>query len=399
MQPIMPRLLLAVVFATDSRPLLPLTAAVVSVVGLVMAVRLLVRARREERRTLIATPLWLLPMPEVSGKEEGAPVPPPPVFHYDPELEAEDMRLRERLERRRQTLTVAVFIASALAVLTTVWAIDSLPSLSKPPAFVFVDAPESTPTSATPLPPLPAPGKSGAVPQGDDPRSEGRPPQARPNLVQTPGQDVPHKEARAQIESPVTPAPLPLQVNLPAPLPPAVSPSSDSSTAPAPAPAPSPAPAPASPPATPADLTPVRAGSPVSAPAARDSSTPARDPATEKSLLRAELAVAAQRVVQAINGRDLEALDALMSAETASKSGRRDRLLDLVREFSPRATLDTLGGASIAGDRGQASFTISLNWRGDFGVRKRKSGRFVAVALRQDPGWRVQGVTLLDPIP
>jgi hypothetical protein len=104
-------------------------------------------------------------------------------------------------------------------------------------------------------------------------------------------------------------------------------------------------------------------------------------------------------VVRAINGRDLATLGALLSTEPVGNSSSRERFLKLVEEFSPRASLDSLGDAIVAGDRGQARFVISLSWRGDFGVSKRKSGRLLAVASHQDQGWRLQGVALLDALP
>ena len=78
---------------------------------------------------------------------------------------------------------------------------------------------------------------------------------------------------------------------------------------------------------------------------------------------------------------------------------RRARFLKLVKEFAPRASLEGIGDPAFAGDRGEATFTLSLSWRGDFGVTRKKSGRFVGVIGRQEAAWRVRGVALADALP
>jgi hypothetical protein len=41
----------------------------------------------------------------------------------------------------------------------------------------------------------------------------------------------------------------------------------------------------------------------------------------------------------------------------------------------------------------------ALSWRGDFGVARKKAGRFLGRISRQEAGWRVEGVGLVDAVP
>ncbi len=88
-----------------------------------------------------------------------------------------------------------------------------------------------------------------------------------------------------------------------------------------------------------------------------------------------------------------------MPGALAQDAGRRERFFKLVKEFGPRATLDGVEDPTLAQNRGEARFTISLSWRAEFGVARRKAGRFLAIAHRQDAGWQVDGARLIDPVP
>ena len=377
--------------ADASQPLVAVLLAVLSGLGLVIAVAMLVHARREERQYLMAPPLWLIPTVGASGKDPGAEVPVQPVLRYEPELEDADNLRRERLGRRTRRLLYAVAGLFMLTVTTSAWVVGILPSRSKGSAFVFVDSIQ--PTSSGVVPALPVPEQSDTV-------SEGLAPKERPELVQSQPKAVPHEEASRlpkaldRRERPQRAADFPA--------PPILRNGAESSaSAPLPAPPESAPPVSAPIPVVVPTPAPVRPESTVTAPAPADShpSPPPPDPALEKARLSATLAGAADRVVRAINGRDLTTLRSLLSASAAGNPGALERFLKLVDQYSPQATLDSLGDAVIARDRGQLTFTISLVWRGDFGVSKRKTGRLLAAARLQDPGWRLQGVTLLDPIP
>lgn len=104
-------------------------------------------------------------------------------------------------------------------------------------------------------------------------------------------------------------------------------------------------------------------------------------------------------MVAAINGKQTAQLLTLLPATMARDPGRLERFLDLVREFAPRATLGTIEAMSLAEDRGEATFAVSFTWRGDFGVERRKAGRFSGVVRRQEGGWRFEGARLLDAVP
>ena len=80
------------------------------------------------------------------------------------------------------------------------------------------------------------------------------------------------------------------------------------------------------------------------------------------------LAELAGRLVAAINEQDLTRLEALLPAALAQDAGRRAQFLKLVKEFGPRASLDGIGDSTVAEDRAEATFTLSLSWRGDFGA-------------------------------
>src|ERR1051326_4074780 len=94
--------------ADASQPLVAALLSVLSGLAIVIAVAMLVHARREERQYLMAPPLWLIPTVGASGKDPGAEVPVQPVLRYEPELEDADNLRRERLGRRTRRLLYAV---------------------------------------------------------------------------------------------------------------------------------------------------------------------------------------------------------------------------------------------------------------------------------------------------
>jgi hypothetical protein len=119
----------------------------------------------------------------------------------------------------------------------------------------------------------------------------------------------------------------------------------------------------------------------------------------ERATIGQSVSGAAARLVAAINGKRMEELALLLPEVMAGDLGRRERFLKLVREFSPKASIGGVADASVNDDRGEAGFTVGLVWRGDFGVDRRKSGRFVGVARRQGEEWRFDGAKLLDALP
>ena len=125
----------------------------------------------------------------------------------------------------------------------------------------------------------------------------------------------------------------------------------------------------------------------------------ARDPDVERARASQSVGAAAARLVAAINAKHMEELSVLLPEVMAGDLGRRERFLKLVREFSPKGSLGPVADATVNDDRGEAGFSIAFAWRGDFGVDRRKNGRFVGIARRRGDDWQFDGAKLLDALP
>jgi hypothetical protein len=119
----------------------------------------------------------------------------------------------------------------------------------------------------------------------------------------------------------------------------------------------------------------------------------------ERSRATASLAQGVEGLVGAINGKRMETVALLLPEAVAGDLGRRERFVRLVREFGPQATLVSVGEPTLNEDRGEANFEVNFSWRGDFGVSRRKSGRFLGLVRRDDSGWRFVGARLLTAVP
>ena len=126
---------------------------------------------------------------------------------------------------------------------------------------------------------------------------------------------------------------------------------------------------------------------------------PPRDPTLERMRAEQSIADAANRLVAAINGGRLAELGGLVPDAVGNNLELRDRFLRLVKDFAPKAKLDAVEGTTLADTRAEARFTMTLTWRGDFGVERRKAGRLLAVVRRQESGWQFEGARLLDGFP
>ena len=104
-------------------------------------------------------------------------------------------------------------------------------------------------------------------------------------------------------------------------------------------------------------------------------------------------------MVDAINAHRLVDVALLLPEGIAGDLGRRERFMKLLKDFSPRASLGTVEGTSLAEGRAETRFAVSFSWRGDFGVERKKTARFLGLVTRDDSGWRFQGARLLDAIP
>ena len=83
----------------------------------------------------------------------------------------------------------------------------------------------------------------------------------------------------------------------------------------------------------------------------------------------------------------------------AGDLGRRERFMRLLKDFEPRAVLGTVDAPALSQAGAEARFAVSFSWRGDFGVDRRKSGRFLGFVRHEESGWRFQGARLLDAVP
>jgi len=349
---------------TDAPSSLPMLLALLSAVALVVLAALTIRATRAERQYLVSPPLWLLPNAGPYGKS-GPGAAGQAALTYDPDLEETDRRQRERLKTRRRTLLRALGVAVVALSVSGAWLLAGKPSSSPVPAFILIDANEAV---AAPLPPVaildtmfadrPIDQRFDSVlsakPIRSDTSKSSRP--ATTVLTASPATRGPVQ--RTEVVIPPAPAPAP------APLPPSALP---------PSPIP-PSPLPPSPPA-------------------------ALDPETERRLATGAAAEGIGRVMAAINKKRVTELLVLVPEEMTGDAGRLERFVGLVKSFGPRATLGTVEPLSLADDLGEARFTVTFVWRGDFGVERRKAGRFIGVVRRQEGEWRFVGARLLDAIP
>lgn len=357
---------------------LPLIVAGLSAIALVVLATLLVRAVREERRHLVAPPLWLLPASGPYGSAAPGQGAAGPGLRYEPELEEADLRERERLGQRKLRLAQALAGAVIVTGAASAWAARTFPRGGEIPSFVFV-----SPADTGSPPPAAAGAPSESLPPD-------RPAVVRLDSVPQAPRPRPRDSATTAKKAPiVVPAP-PSRTDTPrvnaAPGSTAVSlnnrplkPPPNSAPTPAPGPAPAPAPAPV--------------------PPSAESRPPTPNLAAERVLATAALTNLPTRLVAAINARNVADVEAALPEGLAQDAGRRERFLKLIKEFGPRATLDRLDDPAFAENRAEARFTVTLSWRGDFGVTQRKSGRFMAVAHRQDTGWQADGATLIDAVP
>jgi hypothetical protein len=350
----------------DPRSPLPAVLALASALALVVLTGLAVKAVRAERQYLVSPPLWLLPEAGPYGKSTSAAegsAATRPILSYDADLEETDRRQREALGRRRRTLFRALALAAATLTVSGAWLMADRPSGAPVPAFILIDANEQV--AVAPARILDTVFADRPIDQRFDSLLQPRPPRRDTVGPRRPPATVTVAPGRRSDTAQVSPGPGERPDLALPPIP-----------APSPAPAPAPLPAPPPPPAP-----------------------PPRDPAEERRLAGEALQGGIGRVVAAINGKQTAQLLTLLPAAMARDPGRLERFLDLVREFAPRATLGTIEAMSLAEDRGEATFAVSFTWRGDFGVERRKAGRFSGVVRRQEGGWRFEGARLLDAVP
>jgi hypothetical protein len=111
------------------------------------------------------------------------------------------------------------------------------------------------------------------------------------------------------------------------------------------------------------------------------------------------LTQAAGRLVDAINAKRYADVARLLPEGISGDLKRRERFVKFLRDYSPRATLAGVEGSTLADDQGEGRFTVQFDYRGDFGVSDRKTGRFAGIASRSGADWRFEGARLLNSVP
>lgn len=372
--------------ATDERPPLPTAVFVLCLLGALTLGALLVQITREQRRNLLALPLWLLPFAASGGNADRSDS--LPALRFEPELESEDRRRHGELRRRKRKLMAGTSAAALLTAASGFWVIRSRPHVTNLPTYVRLAAETPPDTMAGRAD---AVADSAPVARIDPPPAPPAPSRATPAPRTVVAATTPpiRDTARARRPAGVPPQPKPIPSQppakqLPVPEPP------PASVAEPPA---SPPPAPPPPPPEPQpQLTVIPPAPPATSRATRN---PEADLAEATSVARD----AAGRLVTAINARDAGSLSQLLPDAQAGDRARLNRFLKLVKDYGPRATVASVDAPTLTGDRGEVQFSVALTWRGDFGVNSRKSGAFLGALRHTDSGWRFDGARLLDNLP
>jgi hypothetical protein len=372
---------------TDGRPRAPISALVLCVLALLLLAGLAVQAIREQRRYLLALPLWLLPYAAPSGKaDKGSDS--LPALRYEPELEVADRRHHVRLRNRKRGLLTATGGAAALTGLSVLWVVSSRPAAPMIPTFVLLAADNSAPPPAA-VPAMQAPVPTGIVTRPDSggdqtPTIRIAPPPPAPVI---PGATA------AVAKKPVAQDSAAVRHTNPPPAPPATTPialppTRVAKSVPKAAPANNPPPAPPPPPQPEPQPPPPPTASP-----------PTRSADDDRAEAGSVLRGAAARLVAAINAKQVADLAQLLPEGPAGDGQGLTRFLQLVKDYGPRATLGGVDQPTLAGDHAEGRFSLTLSWRGEFGVSSKKSGMFLGVLRRTDGGWRFDGARMLDNLP
>lgn len=382
----------------DSRPRAPIVALVLSVLALLALAVLAVRAIRAQRRYLLALPLWLLPYARPTGKADRVSD-SLPALRYEPELEVADRRRHVKLRNRKRGLLTAMGGAAALTGLSALWVRSTRPAAPMIPTFVLLAGDNSGTPPVPPAAPQ-APGPDSLAARADSggdqtPTIRIAPPPPAPAANRTSVAIVrrpPVKDSTPVRRSNPPPAPTTGNATKPAPKPSAATPprSSANGRGKTGAPANSPPPAPPPPPPQPPPPPP---------PPPATANPPARSADEDRAEAGSVLRGGAARLVAAINARGDADLAQLLPENQAGDGKRLTRFLKLIKDYGPRATLGGVDQPTLVGDHAEGRFSLSLSWRGDFGVTSRKSGMFLGVLRRADGGWRFDGARLLDNLP
>jgi hypothetical protein len=136
------------------------------------------------------------------------------------------------------------------------------------------------------------------------------------------------------------------------------------------------------------------------APAVRRDTTPSvppPDPAALRRAATAELEAGILRFVNAVQGKQMATVAAAFSSSGDTR--RRDQFVEFLRQNSPSATLKGSGQPAVAESGAETTFIVEFRWRAQFGVERKKDGRFGATARRSGNGWEFGNIRLLEAFP
>jgi len=338
------------------RPLAPLVLGTVSLGTLLLVMVLLVRAVRAERR--LRPPLWLLPEAGPYGTALGSGDAHQLALWHASQSEGTNRIRRAQLRRRKRRLFRVMLGAIGGDGLSLVWLVITRPASAQVPQFVFLPASDTLVMAAKPT----ETGSRDSTPDRVDSvklaLEQSTPVEEKSSRPGGAADSIEKARTRDQVKRPVLPPITPVKLpdlNL---------------------------------------LTPT----PAPAPAPREEERP-RDPESDRTVAIQQLTSGAEQLVDAINSRQFDRVELLLAESLAGDLKRRERFLNLLKRYPATAVLETIEGPTLAENRGEARFTLRLEWRGEFETGYRKIGQFTGLMSRNGGNWRFDGVRLITPVP
>ncbi len=366
----------------------PLVIAALGIVLLLLYSLRYGRARQRERHQHLAPPMWLIPTEKEGGtgsSDPGGGQLPAVRFNY--RLQYIEQERSAAMERAKRTSLRGVAGAGAITLASMAWFLIGVEESTGQPTFVLLapvfealgprpDSVSSEVPSDTATLTLAVPSAAGAP---ADTRPAPRPP-ARPAADPTPRSGL-LAAARRDTSSQVTTG---ARQSTPVPATPAAQ-----------APGQTPVQERPQSTATPPSTTPVRPEP------AREDTAPReapRDLAADRAAAAGLIASARDRLVSAINSKQIDGIATLFS--WTGNDGWKNRFLSHLRvnesSAGPGALEEVVLGEGGVAD---ASFGVTVRWRANFGVERRKVARFTGTVRRIGSEWRLTGIRLLQQFP
>ena len=363
----------------------PLVIAALGIVLLLLYGLRYSRARQRERHQHLAPPMWLIPTDReggTGGSDPGGAQLPAVRFNY--RLQYIEQERSEALEHTKRTSLRGVAGAGAITLASMAWFLIGVEESTGRPTFVLLapvfealgPRPDSVPSEI----PSDTATLTLAVPAlaPTEPRPVPRPP-ARPAADSAPRRGLPAAARRdtTRVTAGATrTTPIPETPTQPPPVQTPV-PERPQSTA------------------TPLPATPVRPEP------AREDTAPRevpRDLAADRAAAGALIASARDRLVTAINSKQIDAIATLFS--WAGNEGWKNRFLSHLRANESSAEPGALEEVALGeGGVADASFGVTVRWRANFGVERRKVAQFTGTVRRVGSDWRLTGIRLLQQFP